>query len=196
MDRGCSMDDVLDTLSAYSHRLVKAAQDMIRQSLQHRSVDVDLENCPAALQQNGASFVTLQLNHRLRGCIGSLEAHKPLVMDVLHNAHAAAFRDSRFQPLHPTELQGLDLSISVLTPMEPVAFDSEAHLLDQLRPSIDGLLIRSGEKSAVYLPEVWEQIPEPQAFLDSLKLKGSIDADAPLQAWRYTTHKTLPVPFG
>lgn len=141
------------------------------------------------LQAPGASFVTLTAEGRLRGCIGSLQAFRPLVEDVAANAYAAAFRDGRFDPVDADEQPRLQLSVSVLNPPEQLHFDDEAHLLSQLRVGRDGLIIRSGGRRALFLPQVWETLAEPQAFLHHLKVKAGLDAgDAPvdLAAWRFT----------
>jgi hypothetical protein len=122
----------------------------------------------------GAVFVTLRRNGRLRGCIGSPMARRPLVADVVEHAFNAAFRDPRFPLLHLLELPGLELSVSVLTPPEPMRFENEADLLAQLRPGIDGLIIQDIGRRALYLPSVWEEIREKRQFLSTLKLKAGL----------------------
>lgn len=135
-----------------------------------------------------ASFVTLTIEGRLRGCIGSLEAFRPLVEDVAGNAYAAAFSDGRFDPLTAAEQSRLQLSVSVLDEPEELRFDDEPELLAQLRVGRDGLIIRSGRRRAVFLPQVWELVAEPEAFLHHLKAKAGLDAHGPadLEAWRFT----------
>ncbi len=143
-----------------------------------------------ALQAVRASFVTLNIEGALRGCIGALEAKLPLVEDVAQHAFAAAFQDPRFPRLTQSELPHLDIHISILTPNEPMQFDGEADLLGQLRPGIDGLIIAQGSRRATFLPSVWESLPDPAQFLAHLKLKaglGNRNSPEPLQAWRYTT---------
>jgi len=127
---------------------------------------------PPLLAAPGAAFVTLRRNGQLRGCIGSPLARRPLVVDVVEHAFNAAFRDPRFPRLHLLELPGLELSVSVLTPPEPMRFDDEAGLLAQLRPGIDGLIIEDDGRRALFLPAVWEEIREPRQFLSTLKLKA------------------------
>ncbi|HET8996502.1 MAG TPA: AmmeMemoRadiSam system protein B [Acetobacteraceae bacterium] len=127
----------------------------------------------------GAAFVTLKRRGMLRGCIGSAMATRPLVVDVAVHAFNAAFRDWRFPRLGAEEMAGLSLSVSVLTPPVPVDFADEAALLAQLRPGIDGLIIRDPGHAALFLPSVWEEIREPETFLDALKQKAGI-ADGPL----------------
>ncbi|MCW7752709.1 AmmeMemoRadiSam system protein A [Desulfobotulus sp. H1] len=124
--------------------------------------------------QKGASFVTLTKEGGLRGCIGSLVVHRPLWEDVAANAWNAAFEDPRFSPLDISELPLLRLSVSVLTPAQPLSFASEEELLAQLRPGVDGLTIRAGGRSATFLPGVWEQLPVREVFFRQLKLKAGL----------------------
>lgn len=146
---------------------------------------------PESLVQQRASFVTLNnIDTSLRGCIGSLEPGMPLVNDVAQNAFSAAFRDPRFPPVRPEELDSLILQLSIIGPREPVTFDSEDTLLSNLRPGIDGLILQAHNRRATFLPAVWESLPQPQQFLAHLKIKAGLAADYwsdSLQVWRYTT---------
>ncbi|HAD85773.1 MAG TPA: extradiol dioxygenase [Rhodospirillaceae bacterium] len=137
----------------------------------------DLASAPTDLARPGACFVTLKKNGRLRGCIGSPEAHRPLIADVAANGYAAAFRDPRFPNLSQAELPEVSLSISVLSPQVPMTIKDEADLLAQLRPGIDGLVIEDGARRALFLPSVWEQLPDKSAFLQHLKRKAGLAAD-------------------
>lgn len=128
------------------------------------------------LHQPAASFVTLTQNGQLRGCIGSLEAWRPLLKDVQENACSAAFRDPRFKPLSAGELALTRVEISLLTPAEPLHFTSEADALAQLRPHIDGVIFSAGPHRSTFLPQVWEQLPEPSAFMAHLKQKAGLSA--------------------
>ncbi len=130
-----------------------------------------------ALHENGATFVTLTQHGNLRGCIGSLEAWRPLSKDVQENALAAAFRDPRFRPLSADELPGTRVEVSLLTPAEPMSFTSEADALAQLRPEIDGVIFAAGNHRATFLPQVWEQLPDPVSFMAHLKQKAGLPAD-------------------
>jgi len=135
-----------------------------------------------------ATFVTLQKQGELRGCIGRLEAARPLAEDIAGNAYSAAFEDPRFQPLHESELDGLEIHLSLLTPSEPLAFTSEQDLLDQLRPGEDGLILAEGSRRGTFLPSVWEQLTTPRQFLEHLKLKAGLPASYwsnSIKAWRY-----------
>jgi len=125
----------------------------------------------------GAAFVTLRRNGGLRGCIGSAAAWRPLVVDVAQHAFNAAFKDPRFPPLQLLELQRLELSVSVLTPPAAMRFESEADLLAQLRPGIDGLIIEDGGRRSLFLPSVWEELRDRRHFLAALKLKAGLPAE-------------------
>ena len=125
----------------------------------------------------GAAFVTLRRHGALRGCIGSAVATRPLIEDVAEHAFNAAFRDWRFPRLDCLELAGLSLSVSVLTPPEPMRFDGEADLLAQLRPGVDGLIIEDLGRRALFLPSVWEELADRRQFLMTLKLKAGLRAE-------------------
>ncbi|HEX5801891.1 MAG TPA: AmmeMemoRadiSam system protein A [Azospira sp.] len=130
-----------------------------------------------ALKRPGAVFVTLTQDGELRGCIGSLEAWRPLADDVCDNARAAAFRDPRFSPLTASEWPRTRVEVSLLTPAEPMSFRDEADALRQLRPGIDGVILEYDGHRATFLPQVWEQLPEPQRFIAQLKRKAGLAAD-------------------
>lgn len=129
------------------------------------------------LTRDGATFVTLNLHGRLRGCIGSLEAHRPLLDDVRHNAVAAAFHDPRFPPLSKEEFAEVQIEVSLLSPAEPIRFKSEEDALAQLHPGQDGVILEYGRSRATYLPQVWAQLPEPADFIAHLKEKAGLPAD-------------------
>ncbi|BCX88980.1 conserved hypothetical protein [Methylomarinovum tepidoasis] len=171
--------------------LLELAREAIRYGARHgRPPAVNLEALPAALQVPRATFVTLEEDGRLRGCIGSLEARRPLAEDVVHNAFAAAFGDPRFPPVHEDEVDRLDIHISVLGPLEEMRFTSEADLLRQIRPGIDGLVLEDGPYRGTFLPAVWEQLPDKRDFLRHLKLKAGLPPDYwsdTLKVYRYTT---------
>lgn len=124
----------------------------------------------------GACFVTLTVDGRLRGCIGSIEPHRSLLSDVTHNAQAAAFDDWRFPPLTAAELPRTRIEVSLLSPTEPLLASSPEELLSQLRPGIDGVILSWDGHRGTFLPQVWEQLPEPQDFLTRLKLKAGLPA--------------------
>jgi AmmeMemoRadiSam system protein A len=141
------------------------------------------------LLEPGATFVTLRRGEELRGCVGSIEAFRPLGEDVRRNAVAAALRDTRFPPLAPEELDEVEVEVTLLSPPEPMRFDSEADALAQLRPGEDGLLLSWGNHRSTFLPQVWESLPRPEAFLESLKRKAGLAPDfwhRDLRLSRYT----------
>jgi AmmeMemoRadiSam system protein A len=144
------------------------------------------------LLEAGATFVTLTQNGRLRGCIGSLEAQRPLVIDVAKNAIAAAFHDHRFAPLDEAEFDRTRVEVSLLTPAEPFPVTDEADALSRLRPGIDGLILSCGRRCATFLPQVWESLPEPRQFLAQLKYKAGLATDfwhAEIRLARYGVRK-------
>ncbi len=150
---------------------------------------VETTDYPADLQAPGAAFVTLERDGQLRGCIGSPKACRPLIADVVANATGASLKDSRFSAVTLDECPSLSISVSVLSPREAMLFVGEDHLLEQLRPGIDGLIIESGGRRALFLPQVWNQIPEPAVFLTQLKRKAGLAADhwsGGFRAWRFT----------
>jgi AmmeMemoRadiSam system protein A len=183
-------------LDAHGPRLLTLAAASIRHGLVRRApLPVDPAAQPADLRAPGACFVTLNREGRLRGCIGSPQAHRPLALDVAENAYSAAFRDPRFPPLTEAELDGLKLSISVLSPQSPIEFSDEAGLLAALRPHADGLVIADGPHRALFLPSVWEQLPDPHRFLEHLKLKAGMPADhfsPTFKAWRFVALELKP----
>lgn len=144
------------------------------------------------LKSSGASFITLMLGSKLRGCVGTLRAHRALAEDVRANAIAAAFRDPRFPPLGTGEFSGVALEVSVLSALEPLIFTDERDALGQLRAGIDGLVFEYGYHSGTFLPQVWEDFKEPSEFLAHLKYKAGLPPDfwdTEVRLSRYTVFK-------
>lgn len=177
----------------FHQTLLGLARESIVYGLRHgREPAVDPQDYPAELRVPRATFVTLHRKGALRGCIGSLEAYRPLLSDVVANAYAAAFSDPRFPSLTEPELDGLDISISVLTPPEEIHFRSEEDLLEQLRPGIDGVILQEDGRRGTFLPSVWEQLPDRRQFLEHLKLKAGLPPgywSDTLRAHRYTAQE-------
>jgi AmmeMemoRadiSam system protein A len=143
-----------------------------------------------ALGEQRASFVTLTIDGELRGCCGTLEPARPLLLDVWGNAQASAFRDPRFPPLTAREWRWSSLEVSLLTPCERMVVASEQQLLLELVPGRDGLVLEWRGMRATFLPKVWENVAGPQDFLRRLKEKAGLRADfwaADVQVWRYET---------
>ncbi len=146
----------------------------------------------AWLSQLRATFVTLTYNNQLRGCIGTLQASRPLVADVKANAINAAFRDPRFKPLTAQEYATLIVEVSVLSPVSGIAFRDEQHALAQIRPGIDGIIFEYGHHRSTFLPQVWEQFSDTQTFMGHLKNKAGLPPDfwdASVKLSRYTVAK-------
>jgi AmmeMemoRadiSam system protein A len=144
------------------------------------------------LRNPGASFVTLRLEGELRGCIGSVDAHRALGDDVAHNAFAAAYRDPRFAPVSDTDRARLDVEVSVLTRRVAIEAASEVEALAALRPHVDGVYFELGELRATFLPQVWESLPDPLDFLCELRRKAGLPTrfwDERLKLSRYTVDK-------
>lgn len=155
---------------------------LARQTLSHyfseRAVlKIDENDLPERLRVRQGAFVTLKLNGKLRGCVGLLEPIKPLYQAVIDNALAAAFFDNRFLPLAKSELPALKIEISVLSVPVKMTASSPAERLRQLRPLVDGVIIRSNGQVVTYLPQVWEKLKEPEEFLSSLCQKGGWSTD-------------------
>lgn len=144
------------------------------------------------LKREGASFITLKRDDRLRGCIGTLRAHRTLADDVKANAVAAAFRDPRFAPLSVEEYATVTLEISVLSALEPLSFADEPDALRQLRVGVDGVVFQFGHHTGTFLPQVWEDFREPVEFLAHLKYKAGLPPDfwdTEVKLSRYTVHR-------
>ena len=158
--------------------LLNLARLTITRSLEGRDPPaVELARLTEELGSLGASFVTLTIHDQLRGCIGSIEPRRPLVLDVRENALGAAFRDPRFPPLSRRELDDVHIEVSVLTVPQPLAYVDSADLLAKLRPHVDGVIIERGWHRATFLPQVWEKLPDPREFVGSLCLKAGLPSD-------------------
>jgi len=170
--------------------LLPAARGVISNALGKHTGSVD-ESAPW-LHEKGASFVTLTMHQHLRGCIGTLEAHRPLLFDVKENAYAAAFRDPRFSPLTLAELDATEIEISLLSAQQPLSFNSEHDALAQLRPAVDGVVFEYGRYRSTFLPQVWEQLPDAGTFMAHLKHKAGLRPDFwndEVRLYRYTVTK-------
>jgi AmmeMemoRadiSam system protein A len=169
--------------------LLAIARAAIAEQLDARSPPFDEH---AWLNEPGATFVTLTCAGALRGCVGSLVAERPLRTDVASNALAAAFSDTRFPPVSKCEYRGIEVEVSLLSPMQPLTVESETRALTLLRPGVDGVLLEYGRRRGTFLPQVWEQLPEPRAFLAHLKQKAGLPADfwaEEIRLSRYTVTK-------
>ncbi len=169
--------------------LLKIARESIAHGLTyHKPLAVNVKAYPEELQSIRATFVTLEINEHLRGCVGMLEAMRPLVMDIAENAFLAAFNDYRFPPVCAEEYSYLTIHLSILSPAERLFFKSEEDLIQQLHPHVDGLILQEGALRGTFLPSVWDSLPEPKHFLQHLKLKTGLTRhywSNTLRAYRY-----------
>lgn len=160
--------------------LLNIARQAIEQATQNKLIEaLDLSVYSKNLVENGASFVTLHRKEtgELRGCIGTLEAYQPLVQDVQYHAVAAALEDYRFPPVTFQEVNGLTIEISRLTAPHKVKYNNPLDLPNQLRSGVDGVIIRDGFHKATFLPQVWDQLPDPEDFLAHLCRKMGSSQD-------------------
>lgn len=160
---------------AEQHQLKDIAAAAIEFGLQHdRPPRPDISHLPPLLRETGACFVTIYKQGELRGCIGTLIAHRTLADDANDNGFAAAFNDPRFEPMKPTEWTHCQLHLSVIGEPQPVFVKNQQDLLNKLTPGVDGVILSSGNKQATFLPQVWEQLPDKQQFIDQLKQKAGL----------------------
>lgn len=170
--------------------LLRAARQSIEHTLAGNRLSFENDNADAMLHEKHASFVTLKRHGALRGCIGTLEATRSLLQDVIHNARAAAFQDPRFPALTQPELAGLHIEISVLSIAVPITACNRVELLQLLQPGKDGLIVQEGARRATFLPSVWESLPGADDFFDQLMQKAGLGAaywSSSLKLFRYQT---------
>jgi AmmeMemoRadiSam system protein B/AmmeMemoRadiSam system protein A len=143
------------------------------------------------LRETRATFVTLMQGEELRGCVGALEAQRPLAEDVAANARAAAFEDSRFKPLMLDELAGTEVEVSLLSTPKTLVFDDEADLLRKLRPGVDGVILEHEGQRGTFLPQVWDDLSDPAQFIARLKHKAGIPASTDVRRLRVKRYRVL-----
>jgi len=157
-----------------------------------RALEPDSFPAEHPFSRPGAVFVTLTREGELRGCVGSFEARRSLILDVARNAYSAAFMDFRFSPVTETDLEGLDLHISLLGPLVPLSVSGLTDLIAVLRPGKDGLLLEDLPNRATFLPQVWDSLPDPGDFVGELFMKAGLPADhwsGTLQFHRYAVEE-------
>ena len=165
-------------MSNNKHYMVEIARDAIREVFEKRSI-IDKEKLlkeHPELAQKGAAFVTLEKRESLRGCIGSLIAHRTLLEDIIKNARSAAFHDPRFPPLTKEEFEDpyLTVEISLLSEPKPLSYSDVADLKSKIQPGRDGVILKLGHYQATYLPQVWEQLPRFEDFFATLCQKAGL----------------------
>jgi len=172
--------------------LLNLAKDSITDKLNNtNSINKDdlLVKFPE-FKQKGATFITLNIDGKLRGCIGSLIAHQNLFDDITQNAKKAAFNDPRFQPLTKEEFANTTVEISLLSQPKQITFSTINELKEKIEVGIDGLIIRQGNKQATFLPQVWEQLPSFDIFMNHLYKKAGITSlENGLEAFKYQVEK-------
>jgi uncharacterized protein len=160
--------------------LLKFVRETILKELA-KNQDTDISSPPeqlkAELKENRGVFVTLNKNGQLRGCIGNIEPVKSIFDGVSDNAKNAAFHDPRFSPLAQDELGSVQIEVSILTRPEPLKYNDAKDLIKKLRPGIDGVIIRKQARVATFLPQVWDQLEAPDAFLSHLCAKAGLFPD-------------------
>lgn len=139
--------------------------------------DINLKAIPGAFQEPAATFVTIMKNGMLRGCVGTLEPHQALVLDVIEHASAAAVRDYRFPPVRPEELDELDFEISILTTPRKIDYAKPEDLYHMICPGLDGVVLQDGFRRATFLPQVWEQLPDLEDFMCHLCRKMGANSE-------------------
>ncbi len=168
---------------AQGQLLVRIARHTLMDRLGKHIPQAEIDSLNTALKDSCfksscGTFVTLKIDERLRGCIGNLTADTPLTSGVRRNAINAAFHDPRFAPLRTSELDRVEIEISILSEPQPLKYHDADDLIKKLRPHIDGVIIRKDQASATFLPQVWEQLPRPQDFLAHLCMKAGLAADS------------------
>ncbi len=153
----------------------KSIQDAFLDSAQSDRFKQNVSNL--VLTENRGTFVTLNKNGQLRGCIGNIEPVKTIFKGVVDNARHAAFKDSRFQPMTEHELDDTQIEISILTRPEKLEYSDKLDLISKLEPNIDGVIIEKDYHKATFLPQVWSQLKTVDEFLGHLCLKAGIPAD-------------------
>ncbi|MCJ7734312.1 MAG: AmmeMemoRadiSam system protein A, partial [Anaerolineales bacterium] len=169
--------------------LIKTVRQTLETRLNGQQIHpLDMDDIPSVLKERGATFITLTKRGQLRGCVGSIEAALPFIQDVQERAIGAGFEDPRFPPLTEAELPEIRIEVSLLTKPELLEYQSPDDLVKKLRPGIDGVILKNQYRRATFLPQVWEQLPTPEIFLDRLCLKMGLDP----AAWR-TIHLQVEI---
>ncbi len=170
-------------------KLLEIALKALSLSIYKRKLPkINITSFPQSLRQDCATFITITSNGNLRGCIGTVKAHQPLIADIIENTYKAANKDPRFPPITKQEVSKLEITISLLSPLKEMSFTDENDFLNQLRPKIDGLVIADQGKSALFLPQVWETYSVKDEFLMKLKQKAGLPLNhwsETMQAWHF-----------
>ncbi len=160
----------------HGQELLQIVARSLQKSLtEHKPYSPSRKDYADELFNKGASFVTLKKQNALRGCIGTVIPHVAVAQDVAKNTYLAAMEDSRFSPLTQDELKDLSFSVSLLTGFEPIIYKNSEDLLSQIKAGIDGIIIRDGDRQGLFLPSVWQELPDKEEFMKQLKIKAGIN---------------------
>ena len=159
------------------NQLKSLVWQVLQHSVSHGEFTLPSSPSSMALQQKAATFVTLYIHKKLRGCTGTYIANYPLWEDACRHVFSSAFEDNRFAPLSANELKHISFDISILSPLTQIKNSSEQMLIDQLQIGVDGLLLKQYPRTALFLPSVWHSLPNPKTFVSELKQKGGWPAD-------------------
>jgi len=157
--------------------LLEVARKTIQQELFKDKATQQAELDSPKFAERRGTFVTLTINHNLRGCIGHIIPQETLLEGIRENAVNAAFKDPRFNPLSKKEWDNVKIEISILTDSKPLEYTDGDDLLKKIRPDIDGVIIKKGYYQATFLPQVWEQLPDKKEFFTHLCLKAGMDGN-------------------
>ena len=158
----------------HGEEMYQVAVQSLEKAVENKKYRPSRQDYADVLFNKGASFVTLEKNGNLRGCIGSLFPREAVLLDIAENTYKAAREDSRFEPLRAEEIPQIEITISLLSGYEEMSYQDEEDLRRQLQPGVDGLVIRDGDRQGLFLPSVWKQLPTPEEFLDNLKIKAGL----------------------
>ena len=177
------LDSNADFTKEQGQVLVKLARHIIMEKLGSKTNDTESDSFTRAMpdedfKSHCGTFVTLKIKGQLRGCIGNLTSTETVWDGIKSNAINAAFHDPRFSPLTDKELDQTEIEVSILTEPRPLEYQNGQDLTNKLRVRVDGVIIRKGHASATFLPQVWEQLPQPEKFLSHLCMKAGLSADA------------------
>lgn len=176
-------DEKMDTTKWLSEDEGKYLLGMARETIKNRLFNlekpgIDRKDTPEIFQKRLGTFVTINIEGNLRGCIGHIIPREALIEGIKENAINAAFRDPRFPPLTKEEFDRIDIEISILTSPKELSYTDDKDLLKKLKSGIHGLIIKKGPCEATFLPQVWEQLPNKEEFLSHLCLKAGLSADS------------------
>lgn len=173
-------------------QILEIAKDSIEDELNHKSTiskERLIKKYPELNEFKG-TFVTLNLDGNLRGCIGSIIAHRPLLDDLISNAKKAAFQDPRFLPLSLEEFKDIDIEVSILSESIQIQYSDFEELKLKIRVNIDGMIVKQNHRQATFLPQVWEQLATFEEFFTHLLQKAGItDISIPIEVYTYQVEK-------